>query len=368
MKGSIFSKIVRIVFALALVALVGAALPQKVMAASPFISITGVKAGEWVTVHATGLPAVQLFTAKMDKSATTADNGTIVGQTYSNSDGTFDATYVIPSGLKSVASIAIRIDSAQGYYAYNWFYNQTSGSTATATPTPTGTPTTSLEKLYVTVVAVEKNNRITASVTGFPANVNFTVKIGPYYTFGSNQQVMKTINSGNGGSFLFNVDLPAMVKDVSLVTIRLDGYANGKHMVAYNAFTNKTMGTISTDQPTSTPTPTSTPVTQNGCQVTLVKPTQSLNVKSDFDLVWQVKNTGSANWDNHEIDLRYQSGTKMNKYTGIYDLPKLVKPGETVTLIADMVAPDKAGTYSTLFVLIGEHGVLCNLPVTVTVK
>ena len=196
MKGSILTKIMRITFALAIVALLGAALPQKVMAASPFISITAVKAGEWVSVHATGLPSVQLFTARMDKSTTTADNGFQVGQTYSNSNGTFDATYAIPAGLKSEATISIRIDSASGYYAYNWFANKTSGTTVTPTPTPTGTQTSSLEKLYVRVVAVEKNKRITASASGFPANVNFIVKIGPYYSFGYDQQVVATINSG----------------------------------------------------------------------------------------------------------------------------------------------------------------------------
>jgi hypothetical protein len=365
MKSSKIFKIVRIIIVIAILGIAGAALPQVAHAASPFISITSVKAGEWVTVHASGLPANQLFTARMDKSSTTADNGTTVGQTQSAADGTFDATFVIPASLKSEPSISIRIDNVQGYYAYNWFANKTTASTVTVTPSPTTTPssTSTLLKLYVEVVAVEKNQRITVSTEGFPASTYFTVKVGPYYTFGKDQQVVKTIYSGNGGTFKFNVDLPANVNDVSLVTIRLDSYSSSTHWVAYNAFTNANKGTVLSDPVSPTPTPT-----QSGCQILSVSPSQSVATKADFDATWQVKNTSTKAWDQHEIDLRYQSGTKMNKYTGIYDLPATIKPGETVKVTADMIAPSNAGTYTTQFVLVGEHGVLCNLPLTVTVK
>ena len=37
--------------------------------------------------------------------------------------GHSDRTYEIPEALKDDAKVAIRLDSEQGYYSYNWFYN-----------------------------------------------------------------------------------------------------------------------------------------------------------------------------------------------------------------------------------------------------
>ena len=374
MKGSRFSKPYRVIFVLMLLALVGLALPGRAQAATPFITITAVKAGESVTVHATGLPAGHLFTARMDKSTTVAANGTVVGTNTAGSDGTFDATYPIPAALKTEVVISIRIDADGGWYAYNAFVNQTRTAVPTAVPTTVPTPvataapttTTPAAKMFVEVVAVEKNSRITVSVTHAPVNINFKVRIGPYYTFGRDQVIATTINTGAGGAFLFNVTLPAIVKDVALVTIRLDSLTGFPSIVAYNAFTNENKGTVAVNP--TLPAATSTPTSQASCQVLSVTPTLSMAVNTDFDGVWEVKNISTKVWDNHEIDFRYQSGDKFYKYTGIYDLPKLVNPGDTVKLIADMIAPNKAGTYTTTFVLVGDHGVVCSLPLTIIVK
>jgi len=365
MKNFRISKPLRIIFVVMLLSILGLVIPGRVLAASPFISIVSVKSGESVTVHATGLPIGRTFIARMDKATTTAEGGTIVGQTISGSDGTFDATYAIPASLKNELSIAIRIDANQGgWYAYNWFTNQT--KTAVPTATPTATPTVTSSKIYIEIIAVEKNNRITVSAVNFPANIDFQVRVGPYYTFGYYQQTMATINSGKGGSFLFNVDLPYLVKDVSLVTVRMDSVTGSQHFVAYNAFTNENRGTV---MPTPTqPTPTPTVISQPYCQILSVTPTLSMVKNNDFDAVWVVKNTSNWTWNNHETDYRYKSGDKFFKYTGIYDLPELVKPGETVKLVADMLAPSKAGTYTTTFVVTGEHGAVCTLPLTIVVK
>jgi hypothetical protein len=367
MKGSRFSTLARVLFVLLLLAVLALSVPGHAQAASPFINIVSVKGGESATVHATGLPAGMSFTARMDKATTTAASGTIVGVTTSASDGTLDATYAIPAALKSEAAITIRIDAATGgWYAYNLFSNQTRTAVPTSATTPTAAPTTTSTKMYIEILAVEKNNRITVSAVNFPANIDFRVRVGPYYNFGHYQQTVVIINSGKGGAFLFNLNLPALVKDVSFVTVRLDSITGDKHFVAYNAFTNENEGTVVANP--TLPTPTPTPSSQAGCQILSVTPTQSMAVNNDFDAVWEVKNTGSKAWDNHEIDLRYQSGDKFYKFSGVYDLPRLVNPGETVKLVADMLAPSKTGTYSTVFVLVGDHGVVCTLPLTITVK
>src|SRR5512133_962345 len=141
-------------------------------------------------------------------------------------------------------------------------------SAQAATPTPT--TTTVYNSLYISVIAVEKNKKITVSAVGFPANTDFKVRIGPFYNFGKQQVTTGTINTGKGGSFKFNVDLPEIVKDVELVTIRLD---SANKQISYNAFKNVTTGTVNSNpdnsSPSATATPGSTPAPTSGaCSVT----------------------------------------------------------------------------------------------------
>ncbi len=57
----------------------------------------------------------------------------MVGTKDPSSSTTFTATYSIPSSLAGATKIAIRFDSAYGYYAYDWFQNSTESPSATAT-------------------------------------------------------------------------------------------------------------------------------------------------------------------------------------------------------------------------------------------
>jgi hypothetical protein len=470
MKSSRFSKFTRVIYVLMILAVFGLTIPGYGQAASPTITIVSIKDGESVTVHASGLPAGMSFAARMDKATTTASNGVFVGTGISASDGTFDATYAIPASLITQRQIAIRIESATGgWYAYNWFTNQAKTPVPGTTTTPTATASnihieviaveentrirvratnfpanidfkvrigpyytfgqnqqfmatinsgtggsflfnvnlpaivrdvslvtirmdavtgsllytynafTNVNKgtfipnptvptpIYIEIVAVEKNNRVTISTANFPANTDFKVRVGPYYTFGRDQQIVATINSGTGGSFLFNITLPAIVKNISLVTILIDSVTDSELYTAYNAFTNENKGSV-VPNPT-VPTETPEPSNQGRCQILSITPTQSMVVNKDFDAAWEVKNTSTKNWNNLEIKFRYQSGDKFYKNAGMYDLPKYVKPGETVILVADMLAPGKTGIYSTVFVLvIGDDEVICTLPLTITVK
>jgi hypothetical protein len=387
MNGSMLSKSLRLFIALALFAVTGLALAQPVQAASPFITITAVKVDESATVHATGLPADMTFTVRMGTADVTTATGAVVGEVKSGADGTFDATFTIPAALKGKATIAVRIDAARGgWFAYNWFTNKTQGTvsgtpvpipTTTPTSTPTTTtpssPSTTASRMFIQVIAVDMNKTITVTAVGFPANVDFQIRVGPFATFSRNQANVATVSSGKGGSFSFNVALPDIVKDITTVTIRLDGYSGSTHLVSYNLFTNASKGTVSSDPsastPGATPTPSTAPVsTQSKCQILSVIPASVMPVSWDFDAIWEVKNTSSETWDMHAVDYRYASGEKLNKLTAPYDLPISVKPGETVKLLADMLAPAKTGTFSTTFVLVGDQGTLCTLPLTITVK
>lgn len=365
MKKIKFLSIFRITIMMMLVAVMVVALPGVALAApasttaKPSIAIVAVVKNQQIILSATNFPANVDFYLRVGPYSSFFTNYKVVMNFNSGSGGSFKLTVNLPDIVKDVDLVTVRVDSMgvqPSVFAYNAFHNKNQG-TIPSNPTPTPAPTT--VKPFVAVTAVEKNTRITFSATNLPANTNFSVRIGPYYNFSSVQQTVLTFNSGSGGSLIFNVDLPAIVKDVSLVTILLESTSGSPHIVTYNAFYNKNQGTIA-----SNPTIPSL----STCQITSTSPTKTLTTNADFDAVWVVKNTSTSSWDNHETDFRYSSGDNFNKYSGLYDLPVLVKSGETVTLAADMTAPAKAGTYTTVYVVIGPQGVVCNLPLTITVK
>ncbi len=358
MKSTLTSLFHRSMMALMVLAVFAGLLQvQPVLAASPAVKIVSVKSDTSVTIQATGLPAGVSFKVRMDVSGTAAVNGILVGETKSDSSGKFDGTYTIPAELKGKDTITIRIDGSGGWFAYNWFSNKTQGSSGgSSTPTPTPAPTTS-KNYYIEVVAVKESQEITVKATGFPANTDFKVRIGPYYTFSKNNETMMTVNSGKSGNFRFNVNLPDMLKHDDLATIRLDG-PNKHH--SYNAFKNHSTGVVDNDPEQTLPT--------NVCQIVSTSPTASMSVRTDFDAVWAVKNTSNKNWSVDSVDYQYWKGEQIYKHSNIYDFTKTVKPGETINIVVDMVAPNKAGTFTTHWAIASGGSLLCDLPLTITVK
>ena len=67
------------------------------------------------------------------------------------------------------------------------------------------------------------------------------------------------------------------------------------------------------------------------------------NAGTKFDAVWKVKNTGTTTWGT-DYYLRFTGGTDMGE-AGRFYLKQAVQPGETVDLIADLIAPANWGTY-----------------------
>jgi hypothetical protein len=360
MKLNFISRLTRFAAAIAAAAILAGTLPQAGFAASvPTISIVTVKVGESVTIHGADFPKNTDFTVRMDTFGDLAVGGTVVATTNSGS-GSFDATYAIPAGLKNEKTIAIRMDAATGWFSYNWFDNKTSSSGGGVVVTPTPTPTSG--KPFIDVVGVDKNKAVTLQAGRFPASTTYTVRVGPFKDFFKKYVVTGTINSGSGGSFKFTVQLPDAVKDVDMITVRLDSSTGG---YAFNAFKNVSGGTVVVN-----PTPTATPVSSAVCQVasTGTVPSGTLKTRQDFDAAWSVKNTSSKNWDLSSVDYKYVSGTEMQKYNKAYDFKVTVKPGETVKIVVDMLAPDKAGTYSTTWAIVSSSQTLCSLPMTVVVK
>ncbi len=214
-------------------------------------------------------------------------------------------------------------------------------------------------KPYIEIIAVKANESVTVQAHRFPANETFTIRVGSFKNFFKDYVIVSTIDSGQGGSFKFTVQLPSIVKGVDMVTVRLD---SPNKYYAYNAFKNVDNGTVI---PVTAPTPT--PVSGN-CQVSQTIPSGWVNTRDDFDLTWTVKNTSNTTWDINSVDYKYVSGTQMHKYGNLYDLPQTVKPGETVKIVVDVLAPNQAGTYAVNWAIVQGKTTLCTLPATIYVK
>jgi len=109
--------------------------------------------------------------------------------------------------------------------------------------------------------------------------------------------------------------------------------------------------------PTETPEATVTP-TPGEDQAAFVtqKPQDgtALSPGADIDVIWTVENIGINRWD-EDYYYKYSSGWdghKQNKY----NLSKNVRVGDEVNLVVDMIAPNKSGTYTTVWKLYNDDG------------
>jgi hypothetical protein len=222
--------------------------------AIPTFTIQSVVANQSVTIRTTNFPANHSFTATMGPFGSQGVGGTAVGTTNSGAGGSFTATYNIPASLQGTNRIAIRLQSAQGYFAYNWFYNSTAGSpVATGTP-PTATPVTPTATAPAvtptatapaatpqsanpsfSITTVQRDQSVTIQTRNFPANQSFTVTMGPFGGLGVGGTVVGTTNSGAGGSFTATYNIPANLAGSHRIAIRLQ---SSQGYFAYNWFYN----------------------------------------------------------------------------------------------------------------------------------
>ena len=92
----------------------------------PTFTITSVVRDSSVTILTNNFPANDTFNVRMGPIGTQGIGGILVGTVNSGAGGSFSATFNIPPSLYGSYQIAIRLESpTTGYYAYNWFYNNT---------------------------------------------------------------------------------------------------------------------------------------------------------------------------------------------------------------------------------------------------
>jgi hypothetical protein len=90
----------------------------------PTFSISSVIKDESVTILGKNLPANDKFTVTMGAYSTKGIGGSVVETIYSGAGGSITRTFDIPASLAGSSRIAIRLQSpTSGYFAYNWFYN-----------------------------------------------------------------------------------------------------------------------------------------------------------------------------------------------------------------------------------------------------
>lgn len=251
---------------------------------TPFTTIVSVNKDVSVTISGINFPADQTFTVRMGAFGTLGVGGTVVGTKEPSSSTSFTATYNIPASLVGASKIAIRFDSPQGYYAYDFFVNNptaataTTGPTATAGPTktpgptntpgpsPTPKPTSSYKGPIptISITGVQQGVNVSIVTKDYPANQTFTVRIGEYGTLGIGGTVVGTLNSGAGGVITQSFTIPTALASREKLSIRLDsnlGY------YSYDWFNNNaSFGTTAatatvtgTAGPTATPAATATP-------------------------------------------------------------------------------------------------------------
>ncbi len=121
--------------------------------------------------------------------------------------------------------------------------------------------------------------------------------------------------------------------------------------------------------PTAAPTLTFTPSAYT-CQVTALNPARNATITKggDFDLNVTLKNIGTSTWDANNIDFRYLSGAKFQESKDALDLPKEVKPGETVNFIIDMIANTDTGTQSATWSLVQNGSNFCTITIQIVVQ
>jgi hypothetical protein len=205
----------------------------------PYFFIESVVEDASVTIKAHNFPANDSFKVRMGMYGTLGIGGQVVVTTDSGTGGSFTATYTIPDKYKGLARIAIRLESpTSGYYAYNWFYNNTAPAPS-STPGPTPTPAPGYSGIPTfSIVSVVKDTSVTIKTKNFPADDSFTAAMGKYGTLGIGGKVVATTDSGNGGSFTVTYSIPASLSGSARIAIRLQSPTTGYY--AYNWFYNNT--------------------------------------------------------------------------------------------------------------------------------
>ena len=109
----------------------------------------------------------------------------------------------------------------------------------------------------------------------------------------------------------------------------------------------------------------------NGCDLLARTPKMGTEypIGGKFTASYTFANYGPYTWNQHEVDYLFVNGTNLAENgVKVFDLPTTVYPHEKVTINIPMVAPLKAGGYSTVWRLHEGDRFYCEVTLNISVK
>ena len=201
----------------------------------PTFDVTDVIKDTSVTIYTYDFPANKTFTVFMGKIDTKGIGGVESGTSNSGSGGSYQDTFSIPAELIGEPAIAIRLESPDGYYSYNWFTNEDlSGGNGTTLPADEADENGTVPNFDIIEVKVDEN--VTIQTQNFPPNQTFIVTMGDIESKGVGGIEVTQTSSGAGGEFIETYTIPDELKGEQLISIRLE---SEQDYYAYNWFINQ---------------------------------------------------------------------------------------------------------------------------------
>jgi hypothetical protein len=202
----------------------------------PTFRIVAVERDVNVAIGPNNFPPNQTFTVTMGAMGTRGIGGIVVDTVTTDAAGALSKViFTIPDALKGSYQVAIRLSTAHAnpYFAYNWFFNNTTGpGGGMGIPGYGGYPTFS-------ITAVTRDADVTIGPNNFPPNQSFTVTMGAMGTRGIGGIVVDTVTTDAAGALSKTTfTTPAALYGSYQIAIRLQ-QVNGPYF-AYNWFYNNT--------------------------------------------------------------------------------------------------------------------------------
>jgi hypothetical protein len=202
----------------------------------PTFSIVSVVMDDQVTVQTYNLTPNDVYTVTMGPMGTRGIGGIVVKKVETGSGGAKELTFDIPSSLHGSYKISIRMESPTShYFAYNWFYNNTTG-TGGHPPDPTHPGYTGFPTFKI--LSVVRDDSVTVQTYNLTANDKYVVTMGPMGTQGIGGIVVDTVDSGSGGKKQYTFDTPSALYGSYKISIRMKSQTSPYY--AYNWFYNNT--------------------------------------------------------------------------------------------------------------------------------
>jgi hypothetical protein len=188
----------------------------------PTFSIVSVVRDNSVTIRTNNFPAHDTFNVLMNYMGTRGINGVKVDSINSGSGGSFTATFNIPTKMKGEYQVAIRLQSTSGsgYYAYNWFYNNTAKAGYGSCPCKYGS-NYGWKNTWIQVTKVKEDTSVTFALYNLPKKDAFKILIYKIGTKATNGVKVGEFSTGSGGYRTFKVDIPASLKNKATLGIRV---------------------------------------------------------------------------------------------------------------------------------------------------